>query len=108
MTIARRPDDAARAGCASETRGPGARIEPAGRPREVVLDTSVNGRAVTLSVEPEALLLDVLRERLGLTGAKRSCDVQVCGACTVLLDGAAVRSCLVFAVQADGCEIGTV
>src|SRR4029453_1612219 len=49
---------------------------------------TVNGRPVALASEPRAILLDVLRDRLGLTGAKRSCDAQVCGACTVLLDGA--------------------
>ena len=66
---------------------------PRRRPRrlmEIVL--TVNGRAVTAEIEPSDLLLDVLREGLGLTGAKRSCDVQVCGTCTVLLDGRPVSS----------------
>ncbi len=68
----------------------------------------VNGRAVTLEVPAHALLLDVLRERLGLKGAKRSCDMQVCGACTVLVDGAPVSSCTYLAVEASGAEVLTV
>src|SRR5438128_12632575 len=52
-----------------------------------------NGRLQELEVEPHELLLDVVRERLGLTGVKRSCDVQVCGPCTLLEDGRAVRAC---------------
>ena len=59
-------------------------------------------------VEPQELLLDVLRDRLGLTGAKRSCDVQVCGACTVLVDGLPVSSCCMLAVEADGREVLTI
>ena len=59
----------------------------------------VNGRPVTLEVRPEALLLDVLRDRLQLKGARRSCDMQVCGACTVLVDGAPVSACTYLAVQ---------
>jgi aerobic carbon-monoxide dehydrogenase small subunit len=69
---------------------------------------TVNGRAVELGVRPEALLLDVLRERLQLKGAKRSCDTQVCGACTVLLDGAPVSACTMLAVEADGREVLTI
>ena len=68
----------------------------------------LNGRAVTLEVRPEALLLDVLRERLSLKGAKRSCDMQVCGACTVLVDGAPVSACTYLAIEADGHELTTV
>ena len=56
-------------------------------PATLHLMTTVNGRPVSLEIEPRAILLDVLRDDLGLTGAKRSCDTQVCGACTVLLDG---------------------
>jgi carbon-monoxide dehydrogenase small subunit len=69
---------------------------------------TVNGRELLESVEPNELLLDFLRERLGLTGAKRSCDVQVCGACTVLVDGGPVSSCTYLAVEADGREVLTV
>ncbi len=61
-----------------------------------------------LDVEPRMSLLDCLRERLLLTGAHAGCEHGVCGACTVLLDGAPVRSCLMFAVQADGYEITTI
>jgi CO/xanthine dehydrogenase Mo-binding subunit/aerobic-type carbon monoxide dehydrogenase small subunit (CoxS/CutS family) len=68
----------------------------------------VNGRAVALALPAEALLLDVVRDRLGLKGAKRSCDTQVCGACTVLVDGAAVSACTYLAVEADGREVRTV
>ena len=68
----------------------------------------VNGRPEALTLSAEALLLDVLRDRLGLKGAKRSCDAQVCGACTVLVDGAAVSSCTYLAVEADGREVQTV
>src|ERR1700675_549339 len=68
----------------------------------------LNGRALALDVRPEALLLDVLRDRLQLRGAKRSCDLQVCGACTVLVDGAPVSACTYLAVEADGRELLTV
>src|SRR6266705_6586343 len=68
----------------------------------------VNGRAAALDVPAHALLLDVLRDRLGLKGAKRSCDIQVCGACTVLVDGAPVSACTYLAVEVDGREIRTV
>ena len=68
----------------------------------------VNGRAVALDLPAHALLLDVLRDRLGLKGAKRSCDIQVCGACTVLVDGAPVSACTYLAVEVDGREVSTV
>jgi carbon-monoxide dehydrogenase small subunit len=68
----------------------------------------VNGGAVELDVRPEALLLDVLRDRLQLKGARRSCDMQVCGACTVLVDGAPVSACTYLAIEADGREVLTV
>jgi carbon-monoxide dehydrogenase small subunit len=69
---------------------------------------TVNGRIHELEVEPHELLLDVIRDRLELTGAKRSCDVQVCGACTVLLDGRPVSSCTVPAFEARGREVLTI
>ena len=68
----------------------------------------VNGREVAREVEPRELLLDFLRDSLGLTGAKRSCEVQVCGACTVLVDGLPVSSCCYLAAQADGREVTTI
>jgi len=69
---------------------------------------TVNGRRVELDVPAHALLLDVLRDRLDLKGAKRSCDTQVCGACTVLVDGAPVSACTALAVEADGRDVLTV
>jgi carbon-monoxide dehydrogenase small subunit len=68
----------------------------------------VNGEVHERSVEPRLLLSDFLRHDLGLTGTHVGCEHGVCGACTVLLDGAAVRSCLMFAVQAHGSSIRTV
>jgi aerobic-type carbon monoxide dehydrogenase small subunit (CoxS/CutS family)/carbon monoxide dehydrogenase subunit G len=69
---------------------------------------SINGTEVTLEVEPRLTLVDALRHRLGLTGTHVGCEHGVCGACTVLVDGAAVRSCLMFCVQAGGSEVTTV
>ena len=74
----------------------------------IQVDVSVNGRRYREEVEPRLLLSDFLRYRLGLTGTHVGCEHGVCGACTVRLDGAAVRSCLLLAVQADGSEIVTV
>jgi carbon-monoxide dehydrogenase small subunit len=68
----------------------------------------VNGEAVELDVEPRRLLASVLRDDLGLTGTHIGCDTTNCGACTVLLDGKAVKSCTIFAVQADGKEVLTI
>ena len=68
----------------------------------------VNGTPRTLSIEPRETLADVLRERLALTGTKVSCDAQVCGACTVLVDGLAVSACTYLAVDADGRAVRTV
>ena len=73
---------------------------------DVALD--VNGAARTLSIEPRETLAEVLRERLALTGTKVSCDAQVCGACTVLVDGLAVSACTYLAVDADGRAVQTV
>jgi carbon-monoxide dehydrogenase small subunit len=69
---------------------------------------SVNGETRTLDVEPRTTLLDVLRDRLGLKGAHAGCEHGVCGACTVLCDGVAVRSCLMFAPQAEGSAVTTI
>jgi carbon-monoxide dehydrogenase small subunit len=68
----------------------------------------VNGQPYESDVEPRKLLVYYLREDLGLTGAHVGCDTTSCGACTVLLDGKAVKSCTVLAVQADGCDVLTV
>jgi carbon-monoxide dehydrogenase small subunit len=68
----------------------------------------VNGRARELEIDAHALLLDVLRDGLDLKGAKRSCDMQVCGACTVLVDGLAVSACTYLALEADGRSVLTV
>src|SRR3954452_7806301 len=68
----------------------------------------VNGQSKAVDVEPRRLLVQVLREDLGLTGTHVGCDTSNCGACSVLLDGAAVKSCTVLAVQADGAEVTTI
>ena len=72
------------------------------------VELMVNGETRTVEVEPRMSLLDCLRERLLLTGAHAGCEHGVCGACTVLIDGAPARSCLMFAVQADGYAITTI
>src|SRR6059036_3419347 len=69
---------------------------------------NVNGAARTVDVEPRALLVYVLRDELDLTGTHIGCDTSQCGACTVLIDGRAVKSCTVLAVQAEGTEITTI
>lgn len=72
------------------------------------LEIRVNGQWRRLSVEPRRLLVDVLRRDLGLTGTHVGCEHGVCGACTVLLEGEPVRSCLLFAIQAQGSEVTTI
>jgi aerobic-type carbon monoxide dehydrogenase small subunit (CoxS/CutS family) len=72
------------------------------------IKVTVNGTVRTATVEPRRTLADFLRQNLGLTGTHLGCEHGACGACTVLLDGAAVRSCLALAVQADGHEVITV
>lgn len=72
------------------------------------IKTNINGQSIEEKVEPRKLLSDFLREDCGLTGTHVGCEHGVCGACTVLVNGVAVRSCLMFAVQADGTEIQTV
>jgi carbon-monoxide dehydrogenase small subunit len=69
---------------------------------------TVNGAARTSEVEPRLLLVHYLRETLGLTGTHVGCDTSQCGACTVLIDGQAVKSCTVLAVQADGASVATI
>ena len=74
----------------------------------IEIEVTVNGRGHREAVEPRLLLSDFIRHTLGLTGTHVGCEHGVCGACTVRLDGAAVRSCLLLAVQADGRSIQTV
>ena len=75
---------------------------------ERVVHLTVNGDAHSVAVRPNVTLLELLRDDLGLTGTKRGCDFGDCGTCTVLLDGEAVKSCLVLAVAADGREVTTI
>jgi carbon-monoxide dehydrogenase small subunit len=72
------------------------------------VETTVNGVPMTLRADPCELLLDVLRDELGLTGAKRSCDVQVCGTCTVLIDGRPVSACTTLVHEARGRSVLTI
>ncbi len=72
------------------------------------LKVNVNGRLYERQIEPRLLLSDFLRHELNLTGTHVGCEQGVCGACTILFDGAPVRSCIIFAVQADGHELATV
>jgi aerobic-type carbon monoxide dehydrogenase small subunit (CoxS/CutS family) len=78
------------------------------RASRIPLTLSVNGRSRTLEVEPHHTLLDVLRDDMTLTGAKECCLVGECGACTVIVDGRTVDSCLMFAVEADGTAVTTI
>jgi aerobic carbon-monoxide dehydrogenase small subunit len=75
---------------------------------KVLISVKVNGTSRSLAVEPRTLLVELIRESLDLTGTHVGCDTTYCGACTILLNGAAVKSCTVFAVQADGAELLTV
>jgi aerobic-type carbon monoxide dehydrogenase small subunit (CoxS/CutS family) len=77
-------------------------------PETLELSVTVNGRPRAVRVEARETLAEVLRERLGLTGLKVSCDVQVCGACTVLVDGLAISACTYLAADAEGHEVTTV
>ena len=72
------------------------------------VELNVNGKTCAVEVEPRTSLLDCLRDQLLLTGAHAGCEHGVCGACTVLVDGTPMRSCLMFAVQADGYAITTI
>jgi carbon-monoxide dehydrogenase small subunit len=73
-----------------------------------IVEVTINGERHELALEPYRSLLDVLRNDVGLTGTKKGCDVGDCGACTVLLDGKPVNSCLVLGVEVGGCEIVTI
>ena len=72
------------------------------------ITVTVNGQTRSTEVEPRLLLIHYLRDRLGLTGAHVGCETSICGACTVFVDGKAVKSCTMFAVQADGRAIVTI
>ena len=78
------------------------------RDQQERINVKLNGRQVSAAAEPRMLLSDFIRQALGATGTHVGCEHGVCGCCTVLLDGVAVRSCLTLAVQADGREISTV
>jgi carbon-monoxide dehydrogenase small subunit len=78
------------------------------RSKSLLISLRVNGAEIAAEIEPQELLLDLLRDGFGLTGAKRSCDVQVCGACTVLLDGRPVSACCTLAWEARGREVTTI
>ena len=75
---------------------------------EQAISVRVNGRAYEHTVEARRTLADFLRDTLGLTGTHLGCEHGVCGACTIVMDGAPVRACLLFAVQADGADLMTV
>ena len=75
---------------------------------KVAIQTTINGESVEFLCEPRQSLLEVLRETLGLTGAKEACNNGNCGACSVIMDGVLVNSCLVLAVEADGKSITTI
>ena len=72
------------------------------------LQLTVNGRAAALDVEPNTLLVQVIREQLRLTGTHIGCDTAQCGACTVLVDGRSVKSCSILALQAQGAQVTTI
>ena len=76
--------------------------------KKKLLHLTVNQEYHELHINPKKLLVEILRDELGLTGTKRGCSTGSCGACTVLLDGAAVKSCSVLAIQADGAKVTTV
>ena len=77
-------------------------------PGTVTCDVTINGQPRNLTLDPRVSLLDLLREHLRLEGTKKGCDHGQCGACTVLLDGRRVNSCLTLAVAADGCQVTTI
>lgn len=82
-------------------------IEPE-QDQRIGIEMTVNGKICRREIEPRLLLIEFIREQLGLTGSHIGCDTSYCGACTVILDGNAVKSCTMFAAQADGGEVITV
>jgi xanthine dehydrogenase YagT iron-sulfur-binding subunit len=81
---------------------------PAAGPQPVAMQLRINGTQYTPRLEPRVTLLDALRDRLGLTGTKKGCDQGTCGACTVLVDGRRVNSCLILAIMTQGKTITTI
>jgi len=77
-------------------------------PGDVSVRLNVNGRQLDLMIEPRVTLLDLLRERLGLTGTKKGCDRGQCGACTVIVNGRRINSCLMLAISHDGVDVLTI
>ena len=75
---------------------------------DISVSLTVNGKSVTATLDPRTLLVQLLRERLGLTGTHVGCDTGQCGACTVHVNGRAVKSCNVFAAQVDGAQVVTI
>ncbi|HEX2226645.1 MAG TPA: (2Fe-2S)-binding protein [Candidatus Binatia bacterium] len=73
-----------------------------------IISLRLNGSAQNIAVEPRMTLLDLIREQFQLTGAKLGCDIQVCGACTLLVNGKPVSACSFLAVDAEGCEVTTI
>ena len=87
---------------------PSFRSETAPKPRKISVTMNINGKRRTLAVAPWTTLLDALRDRLSLTGAKKGCDHGQCGACTVLVNDRRVNSCLTLAIMKDGAHITTI
>src|SRR4029077_14931356 len=81
---------------------------PAGLPGTTAITLVLNGKSVKLDVAPWTTLLDALRESVGLTGTKKGCDHGQCGACTVLVDGRRINSCLTLAIMKDGATVMTI
>src|SRR5256884_867649 len=84
------------------------KIQMEGKRMSVAVTVTVNGKTYQNEVEPRLLLVHYLRDVLGLTGTHVGCETSLCGACTVAVDGQAVKSCTMFAVQADGADITTI
>jgi len=97
------------AGCSADE-ATGAQVPPlpVAPARALTIRTTINGRPLAIEIDPRTSLLDLLRERLALTGAKKGCDHGQCGACTVHVDGRRVASCLTLAAKAEGREVRTI
>lgn len=83
-------------------------IDEADGPSDIAIAVTINGETIDARVEPRRTLSDFIRDDVGLTGTHLGCEHGVCGACTIMVDGSAVRACLMLAVQADGTEITTI